>query len=81
VSRRLDSGFLVDASNNDVSISLPDASLTKKQVYFFKRKDNCKYAVKINPVNGQTVDGQTCVYVQAYENLRIMSDGENWYVI
>lgn len=81
VSKRHESGFLIDASSNAVTMTLPDASLVKKRVYWFKRKDSCQYAVKLTPNGSQTVDGETCIYVQSYENVRITSDGSNWYVI
>lgn len=81
IKRTFESGFLIDASSNAVTMTLPNAQSTKKRVYWFKRTDNCKYAVKIETVGGQTVDGKSCVYVQEYENLRIFSDGANWYVI
>lgn len=69
---------LVDASNNNVSITLPVPSPT--HIINVKRIDKTKHAVVVLPNTG-TIDGQSELRInQQYESFQIAADSNNYYI-
>lgn len=75
-----DSLILVDASLNDVEITLPDVALNNGRQFIIVAKDNTN-AISIVSQNG-FISGKSSYNLRMqYESIRIFSDGVNWYAI
>jgi len=74
---------LADASNNDITITLPDAGEAKELVYNVKRISSGGNKVYIGTQNNQLIDGKDIPYVLKikYSNMTLVSDGNEWFII
>ena len=73
---------LVDATNGDVTVTLPPASQAARREYHVKKTDSTSNAVKVLPVNSETIDGEICQeMIVQFTSLRLYSDGSNWHLI
>jgi hypothetical protein len=73
---------LANASNNSITITLPDATTCTGRWYIIKKIDNSTNEVTITPQSGQTIDGQSSITITTQNDLRrIISNGINWYII
>ena len=74
---------LADASNNDITITLPDAAEAKELVYNIKRISGGSNKVYIVAQNNQLIDGKDIPYAIKiqYTNMAVVSDGTQWFII
>lgn len=85
VLQNTDDIALVQNSGSDVTITLPDATLVRGKIYNIKKIDSGN-AAYVKSVSGQTLDGVNidaapfAITVQ-FENLTVVSDGSNWFII
>ncbi len=71
--------YLVDASSNDIDISLDDISLYDGVAFLFIRLDSSINVVTINPYSGQLIDGSSTKLLSvADKSIEIISYGQNW---
>lgn len=76
--------IMVNAVGSAITITLPDATLTRirKKIYIIKKIDSSANKVIIDGHSTQTIDGvQTTDLITQHETLIIQSDGTNWRVI
>ena len=69
-------------NTTDITVTLPAASGIAGRTYYIKKINSSTNTVTIDGNGSETIDGATTVllYVQ-YDAIRIISDGNNWYVI
>jgi len=73
--------ILVDATDNNVTITLPSASEDEGEELIIKAIDISNTA-DVDCLSGETIDGSgTYTFSSQYECIRIMSDGSNWQII
>ena len=74
--------ILADASNGDIHITLPSASLVKENVYNIKRISSGENKVYIDASNNELIDGQSGVEINTqYATLTVISNGSQWFII
>ena len=70
---------LVDATNGDRFVYLPDARTCRGRHYLIGKIDSSAYSVTILPYPGQYIlGGSSVTFFQQFQNLEIVSDGMNW---
>ena len=71
---------LVNASDGNRTITLPNATTCKGRQYIIKKIDSSSNTVTISAQSEQTIDGQSSVDItEQYGIVRVVSDGSNWY--
>ena len=74
------SKVLVDATSNNITITLPDPSLSKGASYSISKIDNTSNKVTIVPHNTELILGATLFeLLNSNDALRLITDGTNWY--
>ena len=74
------SKVLVDATSNNITITLPDPSLSKGASYSISKIDNTSNKVTIVPHNTELILGATSFeLLNSNDALRLITDGTNWY--
>lgn len=83
-----DQVILVDASLNDVTVTLPQASeawdtiLNISKTYVVKRIDSAvANTVLVNPQLAALIDNQPNVDLQPLAYVRVVTDGNNWWFV
>jgi len=70
--------ILADASNGNVTVSLPDVASYKNHFYHIKKTDSSSNKVIISG----TIDGQSSYEIQIqYDSIKVFSDGSSWYIL
>jgi len=79
----LDEVVFVDASSNDVTITLVSASGIEGIQHNIKRvDDSSSYTVTIDGDSSETIDGETTITLDdQYAAVTIVSDGTNWLIL
>ena len=74
--------ILADASNTNITVTLPDALEAKELVYNIK-KISTNHTVFIETQNNQLIDGKDIPYGinKKYSNMTLVSDGTEWFII
>lgn len=81
-----DNIILVDASFNNVTVTLPDAgdswdaTFMVSKTYMVKRIDTSANTVMVLPQGAATLDGQPDASLSAYAYIRVFTDGTNWWL-
>jgi hypothetical protein len=75
--------ILCDATSNDITIGLPDASANVGKVYHIKRMDaSTTYDVTIDAYSTQTIDGELTLDISVqYEAITIQAISTGWVII
>lgn len=69
-----------DATLNNISIQLPDATALKDVLLFIKKVDSTANTVTFTGLAGQTIDGVTSIELSTqYEADILITDGLNYY--
>lgn len=77
-----DSIILVDSSNLEVNITLPNPDLNKGKVYVVKKIDQSFNQVIINQNISESIDGDVNYIIdEQYITVSVVSDGTNWHII
>lgn len=64
-----------------VTVTLPDATLSKGTFYTIKKVDSGTGLVAVTPQTGQNIEGDTSFeLVNQYQYVEIYSDGTNWFI-
>lgn len=71
---------MVDASTQDVDITLPDAATNKGKTYSIIAKDVTN-TITILPDSGTIVGESSYRLRMKYESIRLTSDGVDWYAL
>lgn len=71
----------VDASSNDVTITLPTAAAGDGIVYLIKRVDTSAYVVTVDGDSAETIDNNTTVTLLSMDAITITSDGTEWWIV
>lgn len=75
-------GISANATDNPISVNLPDASLIPYKTFFIKKMDSSSNLVVLGTTNSQTIDNSvTLVLDTQYQSRIIKSDGQNWIII
>jgi microcystin-dependent protein len=75
----LDAIILASASGQAITITLPSAAAVPDYLYTVKKIDGSANPVTVNPVGGQTIDGQSSViFTRPQASLDFLSVGSNW---
>ena len=73
---------LCNAASNNIVITLQAASNQRGIVYNFKKTDATANTITLDANGTETIDGQlTQVIPSQWDNLTIVSDGSNWFII
>lgn len=76
-----DHTIYIDATSNDVTITLLDATTCGGKEFEFLRKDSSANASEVHTDGSQTINGAAFFNMPSqYDTLRIKSDGTNWYI-
>lgn len=71
-----------DCISGSITITLPNAVLFLDKIYNIKKIDTSGNGVIVNPVNGQTIDGDVQKIINSpYSNMSIISNGSNWFIL
>jgi hypothetical protein len=75
--------ILCDATSNDITIRLPDASTNVGKIYHIKRMDaSSTYDVIIDAYSTQTIDGELTLDISVqYEAITIQAISTGWVII
>jgi hypothetical protein len=78
--------FLLNAVDNNITVSLANAGLNSNKVFIFKRLDNSQYTVKLQGSPGNTIDGQEeFIIVEQFQSVTIVSHESEtitgWYIL
>ncbi len=79
-----DNLIIVDATSNDVIIQLHPTSITRVASLNIKRKDSSVNTITVQGTGSpvETIDGQPFMDVpNQYDNLTIMHDGTEWFIL
>lgn len=71
----------IDATNNNITITLPSAIGNAGIRHNLKRIDNSSKIVTIINSNNELLEGSTQSVLPSIHNIQIISDGINWYII
>ncbi len=73
---------LVDASNNNVKVTLGKASSNERTVHTIKKIDNSNHKVIIDAYSTETIDGEQTIELKLqYQYVTIVCDGTEWFII
>lgn len=74
--------ILCDASDNDITITLPVAATYTDRVYYIKKIDGSEHTITIDGNSTEAIDGdETQIITTQYVSLTVCSDGSNWHII
>jgi hypothetical protein len=77
-----DHTILVDATSDDVDITLPDAADVAGRVVVIKRTDDSANVVRVVAQAGEDIDAnQHYFLLDRWDSITVQSYGDNWYVI
>ena len=77
-----DDVILVNATSNDVDITLPAVASSSSMLISVKRIDGSGYAVTIDANASELIDGEETQTIDyQYDCLTIVCDGSAWYII
>lgn len=78
-----DSTILCDASSNNITITLIDASNAFGKIYSIKTINTSNgYKVNIETNGTQTIDDDLNITnLKKYESVTLQSDGSNWWIL
>ncbi len=72
---------LVDASDGDVTITLPDAT-ERTGRFEIKKIDSSSNTVTIETQESQTIDGSEGIIIDfQYDSYTVVSNQENWFIV
>ena len=73
--------FIIDATNNNVTVTLPEATGADGQCYSFKRQDtNVSNTVSIVGISSvETVDGNISLSLSSGEKVKLICWSGLWY--
>jgi hypothetical protein len=75
-------GYLIDASNGSITVTLPDATIYEGDHFYLKRADSkILNTVTINPVQNQTIDNSTSKSLISLASFHIMSRNGAWWIL
>ena len=72
---------LVDASSNDITITLPTAAAGDRVVYWIKRIDTTANTVTIDGNGTETIDNNLTITLTTMDAITITSDGTEWWIL
>ena len=74
--------IIVDASDGDVTITLPQALDAADKTYYVKKIDSSNNIVTVDPYSDETIDGQPQLDITIqYECYKIVCTGVKWWII
>lgn len=74
--------LLVDASDAEVAVTLPNVSVGKNKEYHIKKTDSSANSVIISTLGAEKIDGNSTVTIAfQHTSCRLYSDGSNWFRI
>jgi hypothetical protein len=71
----------IDATSNDVTITLPKADLYKRRKYIIKRLDGSAYTATVDGYSSETIDDNLSITLSQYEEIQVHCDGTEWWKI
>ena len=75
-----DCRVLCDASSGNITITLPDPSLSKGASYNIGKIDSSSNKITINPNNNELILGNSSFeLIDSNEVIHLVTDGTNWY--
>lgn len=80
--RSLDDLILVDASSNNITISVPSATSNPGKEFDIKKIDSTSNEVIVDAYNAETIDGELTQIIDCqYDTMDIVSTSTNWVII
>lgn len=76
-----DEYIFCNAGGGAFSVTLPSAIGLNGIGYTIKKIDNTSSPITINTTSSQTIDGNTSQIIRNKNALKIVSDGNNWFVV
>lgn len=74
--------LLCDASNNKITVNLPNAEDSSDLIMYIKKVDSSTNVVTIDANSNETVDGDfTQIISQQYNSITVVSDDNNWWIL
>ena len=74
--------IFVDSSSNDVTVYLPDATLTSGKKFTVKNVSNSDYVVTLSAnLYSQNIDDASTEGVSYLDAITVISNGANWWII
>jgi hypothetical protein len=72
--------YYIDASTNNINITLPDITLYDGVAYRFCRKDNTTNTITISGYSSQLIDGTSSFNLVSFrESREVVSFNQNWF--
>lgn len=71
----------IDAALTNIVLTLPHAAGLNGNFINIKRIDSSVNSVTINSYINQFIDTETSIVLGNFENIQLVSDGYNWYII
>jgi hypothetical protein len=72
--------YFVDSTNNNITLTLP-TSVGKNGITINFKKINKINKVYVTTINVETIDGDSSILINYLENIKLISNGINWYII
>ena len=76
-----DATIFIDASANDITVTLITAVDNGGKIFAFKRVDNSNFTVTIVPDGVETIDNESSAILYGYESMDMRSNNINWWII
>lgn len=65
----------------DAILTLPSAVTNTSVSTNIKRIDTTRKVVSLVTILGQTIDGNSSININPYQNINVVSDGTNWFIL
>jgi hypothetical protein len=73
---------LCNAVAGDIDLTLPSATVASGNMYDFKKTDSSTNTVTLSGAGSSTIDGSNIKIIESqYDNLTIISDGYDWFIL
>jgi hypothetical protein len=73
--------IFVDSSSNNVTVTLPDATLNGGRKYTVKSTANSAYTVTLGTSLAQTIDNSLTAVLSYLDAVTVVSDGKSWWIV
>ena len=76
-----DSAIMADATDGNITVTLPAVATNKGRLLTIKKIDSSANTVTIDGSGSETIDGDTTKVISSqYDSITIISDGSAWYI-
>lgn len=76
-----DENIVVDATDGNITVTLPTAASTNRYEFTIKRIDDSANTVTVDGAGSETIDGELTQTLDQYDALKIVNNSTGWSII